>query len=74
MQIVLGKLLGLTESARRGATTTGLLVLLVPGIEGLLGIGLVLKDAQQVAVAEGIDGLATRGPDVIRILWVPQSV
>ena len=34
-----------------------LLVLLVPGIEGLLGIGLVLKDAQQVAVAEGIDGL-----------------
>ena len=34
-----------------------LLILLVPGIEGLLGIGLVLKDAQQVAVAEGIDGL-----------------
>ena len=34
-----------------------LLVFLVPGVEGLLGIRLVLKDAQQVTVAEGIDGL-----------------
>ena len=34
-----------------------LLVLLVPDIEGLLGIGLVLEDAQQVAVAKGINGL-----------------
>ena len=36
----------------------GLFVLLVPGIEGLLGISLVLEDAQQVAIAEGIDGLS----------------
>mmetsp|Transcript_50821 Transcript_50821/g.83567 ORF Transcript_50821/g.83567 Transcript_50821/m.83567 type:complete len:381 (-) Transcript_50821:221-1363(-) len=35
----------------------GLFVLLVPGIEGLLSIRLVLEDAQQVAVAKGIDGL-----------------
>ena len=34
-----------------------LFVLLVPGIEGLLSISLVLEDAQQVAIAEGIDGL-----------------
>ena len=38
-------------------TTPGLFVLLVPGIEGLLSIRLVLEDAQQVAVAKGIDGL-----------------
>ena len=34
-----------------------LLVLLVPGIEGLLGIVLVLEDTQQVAIAKGINGL-----------------
>ena len=34
-----------------------LLVLLVPGIEGLLGIILVLEDTQQVTIAKGIDGL-----------------
>lgn len=34
-----------------------LLVLLVPGVEGLLGIILVLEDTQQVAIAKGIDGL-----------------
>ena len=32
-------------------------VLLVPGIEGLLCVLRVLKDAQQVPVAEGVDGL-----------------
>ena len=41
-------------------------VLLVPGIEGLPSICLVLEDAQQVLVAEGINGLA--GP------WSAKSV
>ena len=40
-----------------GSLSPGLFVLLVPGIEGLLSISLVLKDAQQVAIAEGINGL-----------------
>ena len=34
-----------------------LFVLLVPGIKGLPGIVLVLKDTQQVAIAKGINGL-----------------
>ena len=33
-----------------------LLILLVPSIEGLLSLGLVLEDTQQVAVAKGING------------------